>query len=152
MYERLEIGGYVIEFDREATTSCYAKIRESGPAMCGCAQCRNWIAGRHESRTPQLLHALESMSIAPDREIEVYEMPGQLKPHLYSGWYLFVGRIISGTELCEFPCGDMQLAFASRGSFAIPEFAAFEVAELRFSVEVDEYLTPEEYRATPRPK
>ena len=154
MHAKIEIGGYLVEFDRKATAACYAQISVSGPEACGCAHCRNWVAGRDDSITSEFRRLLDRLGIPSNCEIEVSEMPGrgQTKPHVYCGWYLFIGRIVSGKEFHEFPCDHIQLSFAARRSFLVPVFEGREACELHFATEVNEDLSAEEYMAPPKPK
>ncbi len=152
MSTQLDIGGYKIEFDREATAACYAQIAVPGPEACGCAQCRNWAAARDHVVPADVRQFLAALGIPLRGEIEVWEVPGESQPHFYGGWYFFVGRIVAGMERHEFDCGTILLSFASRGSFAVPAFEGKQVCELHFTTEVGEYLSQEEYAALPKPK
>ncbi|MEX1098532.1 MAG: hypothetical protein WED34_20975, partial [Planctomycetales bacterium] len=103
MIERLRIGGYEIELDREATAAAYSRVAIPGPEACGCADCRNWIAGREYAVTPAIREFLSRFGIPPNGEISVAEFPGGRKPHGYHGWYLFVGRILSAPGATGLP-------------------------------------------------
>src|ERR1051326_7789828 len=96
MRTQLQIGGYELEFDRDATAACYARVRVPGPEACGCADCRSWVAARQHVLPPEMRELLAQLGIPADGEIEVAEMPGPSQPHLYGGWYFVVGRILSG--------------------------------------------------------
>ncbi len=152
MRTQLQIGGYEIEFDRDATAACYARIRVPGPEACGCAHCRNWIAGRYSNLRAEVRHLLSQFGIPADGEIEVWECPGQSQPHLYGGWYFIVGRILSGERGHTFELGSFQLSFTTEQSFAVSEFEGQQVCELHFHTETAEFLPEAEYGAPPKPK
>lgn len=152
MRTHLQIGGYELEFDREATSACYARIRVPGPEACGCAQCRNWTHARDQVLPSELRDLLSRLGIPTNGEIEVMESPGQSQPHLYCGWYLIVGRVLSGERGHLFDMGSFQLSFTSGQSYAVSEFERQEVCELHFASEVGEYLTEAEYASPPKPK
>jgi hypothetical protein len=148
----LQIGGYEIEFDRDATAACYARVCVPGPEACGCARCRNWIAGRDSILTPEFRHLLSQFGIPTDGEIEVWECPGELQPHLYGGWYFIVGRILSGERGLTFELGGFRLSFTTEQSYAVSEFEEQQVCELHFYTETAEYLPEAEFAALPKPK
>lgn len=151
MRSQLQISGYEIEFDRDATTACYARVRVPGPEACGCADCRNWIAAREHVLPSELRHLLSQFGIPTDGEIEVSECPGPSRPHLYDGWYFIVGRIVSGEPDHPFTVGGVHLSFTSGRSFAVSAFEGQQVCELHFYTETDTYLSEAEYASPPRP-
>lgn len=151
MRTRIQIGGYEIEYDRDATAACYARVQVPGPEGCGCADCRNWVAGREHVVSSELRHFLSRFGIPINGEIEVSECPGQKMAHLYSGWYFIVGRIISGREDLNFMLGRFELSFTSGRSFAVPAFDRHQVCELHFTTETDTYVSKAEYALPPRP-
>ncbi|MEI7732736.1 MAG: hypothetical protein WCO56_24400 [Verrucomicrobiota bacterium] len=152
MRTQLQIGGYKIEFDRDATAACYADVDIPGPEGCGCADCRNWIAGRVQVVTSELRHLLSQFGIPADGEIEVWECPGLSRPHLYGGWYFIIGSIVSGEPDHEFTVGNFRLSFTSFRSFSVSAFEGQEVCELHFYTEIDTYLPDADYASPPRPK
>lgn len=152
MRTQLQIGGYEIAFDRDATAACYARSFVPGPVACGCADCRNWIAGRDSVLTAEFRHLLSQFGIPADGEIEVSECPGQSRPHLYGGWYFIVGCILSGERGHTFEMGGFELSFASGQSFAVSAFKGQQVCELHFHTETAEFLSRAEYASPPEPK
>ncbi len=152
MRTQLQIGGYEVEFDRDATVTCYARVRVPGPEACGCADCRNWIAAREHVLPAEMREVLAQLGIPPDGEIEVAEAPGLSQPHLYGGWYFVVGRILSGGGDRRFRIGSFELSFRSGQSYAVPEFNGQEVCELHFHSEAGEYLTEAERASPPQPR
>lgn len=152
MRTRLQINGYELEADPEATAGCYARIRVPGPEACGCADRRNWIAAREHVLPSQLRELLSRLGIPINGEIEVAETPGQSQPHLYGGWYFVVGRILGGERGHMFNIDGFQLCFESGQSYAVAEFLGQEVCELHFHTEVGEYLSDAERASPPKPK
>jgi hypothetical protein len=152
MRTQLQIGGYELEFDQDATAACYASVRVPGPEACGCADCRNWVAARQQVLPPEMRQLLAQLGIPADGEIEVMETPGPSQPHLYSGWYFVVGSILSGGGNRTFHMGSFELSFGSGQSFAVAEFKGQELFELHFHTEVREYLTEAERASPPQPR
>jgi hypothetical protein len=148
----LQIGGYELEFDRDATAACYSRIHVPGPEACGCAQCRNWIAAREQVLPSEFLDLLSRLGIPTNGEIEVWETPGQSQPHFYGGWYFVVGRILNGEPGHVFTIAGFEMSFRSTRSFAISAFEGQEVCELHFHAEVGEFLSEAEYACLPKPK
>ena len=151
MRTQLQIGSYELEYDREATAACYARVRIPGPEACGCADCRNWIAAREHVLSPELRHLLAQLGIPVHGEIEVSETPGPSQPHLYGGWYFVVGRILNGGEDLTFQMGSFEISFSSGQSFSMPEFKGQELIELHFHTEIGEFLTSAGRAASPNP-
>ena len=151
MPAQLKIGGYEIEFDRDATAACYARIRVPGPEACGCAYCCNWIAARENGLPTEFRHLLSEFGIPTDGEIEVWETPGQTLPHFYGGWYFIVGRILSGELGHTFAIGSFQLSFMPMHSYAVSEFEDQVVCQMDFYTETAEYLSETAYAEPPIP-
>src|SRR5437870_13890008 len=105
MIAQLQIGGYEIEFDRDATAACYARIGTPGPEACGCAYCRNWVAAREHILPPEFRHLLSQVGVPANGETDVWEVPGETQAHFYGGWYFVVGRILSGERGHTFDMG-----------------------------------------------
>ena len=147
-----QIGGYELEFDREATAACYTLIRLPGPEACGCAYCRNWVAAREHVLPSELRELLSRLGIPTNGEIEVWEASGQSQPHFYGGWYYFVGRILNGEPGRTFDIGGFMMSFSSKMEYAVPAFEGQEVCQLDFHTEVGEFLSEVEYARPPKPK
>ena len=146
MVDRLEIGGYIIEFDREATFTGYSHFAPPEPEKCGCWYCRNWAASREQLIPPTVCELLEVLGIPRTGEIEVWEVPGESQPHIYCGWYMLVGKMIARppAEAREFPLGSWRLWFTEGASYKVDEFAGSEVCELNFQADVGNFLEPVE--------
>ena len=143
--EALEIEPYVIEFDRQATIDAYARMKTPGPERCGCWDCRNWAAGRDTLVPPALRAILERLGIPLAGEIEVWELPGDRAPHMYGGFYMFVGRILEGPQDWRLgPTVDGWHLYLTMGrSFPVPAFDGLTTSELGFLVdEVGDFIEP----------
>ena len=149
MQANLQIGGYEIEFDRDATAACYSRFRVPGPESCGCAYCRNWIAARKDVLPAEFHELLSQFGIPANGEIEVWETPGQTQPHFYCGWYYIVGHILCGELARTFNIGSLHLSFAPKAVYLVPQFEGQPVCELDFHTEISEYLPAAEYDSPP---
>jgi hypothetical protein len=151
MRERLEIGGYVVEFDRETTAAAYSRIAVPGPEACGCWYCRNWAAGRDRLVPTAVRDLLARLGVPLAGEIEVWEVPDEQHDHLYGGWYMVVGRVVAKPpeEAREFTLAASQMSWSSGPSYEVPQFAGHEVCELHFLCPVGDFIAPEVAPAQP---
>jgi|HubBroStandDraft_6_1064221.scaffolds.fasta_scaffold404375_2 hypothetical protein len=95
---------------------------------------------------PAVRELLGELGIPIAGEIEVWEVPGEKMPHVYGGWYLIAGRLVSRppSEYREFALGSWQLYFSTGESFKVAAFEGMEVCELNFLADVDNFIEPEE--------
>jgi hypothetical protein len=94
----IELARSRIEYDPHATRQAYARRATGSPEECGCIECRNFAAARHEIYSEQVLKLFAQIGISADREAEIYygaHLASGL--HSYGGWFHFVGRILDGT-------------------------------------------------------
>jgi hypothetical protein len=147
----LEIGGYVVEYDREATAAAYSRIAVPGPEECGCWYCRNWAAGREQLVPAAVRDLLARLGVPFAGEIEVWEVPDEQHAHLYGGWYMVVGRVVAKPPEAarEFTLAGWQMRLSAGESYAVPQFAGQEVCELHFLCPVGDFITPEAAPAEP---
>ncbi len=138
----LSLGGYVVEVDTDATAAAHASESAGGPEECACWYCRNWIAGRVSMLPSAVGSILDALAIPRDRETEVWEVPGDTTPHIYGGWYTFVGRLVARppAEAMEFVAGRWKLSFSAGSAYALPTFAGHEVVELHFLCDVANWI------------
>jgi hypothetical protein len=144
MIERLEIGGYVVEYDREATAAAYSCIVVSGPESCGCWYCRNWAAGRERVVPAAVRDLLTRLGVPLAGEIEVWEVPDEEHAHLYGGWYMVIGRLVSRPpeEAREFTMAGWRMSWSSGPSYEVSQFAGEQVCELHFLSPVGDFIAP----------
>jgi hypothetical protein len=145
MSERLAIGDYEIEFDRDATVAAYSRFTGPEPEKCLCWYCRNWSAGRDLLLSDPVRALLDKLGVPADGEIEVWEVPGDNRPHLCGGWYMIVGRLVRRPqkENREFSCGGWHLSWSSGPSYRMEQFGDQEVCELHFTTPADNYIPVE---------
>lgn len=99
-FERIKIGGWLIEVDREATQAAY--LNEHSINTCICDYCQNYFTACRANTAflPTTVAFFQSLGIAPEKEAEVYDIyANQEKTHVfYGGFYHLVGRIIEKAE------------------------------------------------------
>lgn len=132
--DTIELGPYVIEFDQALTARAYEGIETPGPEQCGCWYCRNWVAGRADLVPQGIREILGRFGIPLAGEIEVWEVPGDGVPHIYGGWYLFVGRLVSvPSDSSEGMVVDgWQLTFSEDQPYQVEAFRSFPTCQLDF--------------------
>jgi hypothetical protein len=89
----------VIEFDRDATHAEYAKLRRGAADECHCEAFQNFIAARdaglvYPKEANDLLAALGT-DLGKEWELCDFAEPTR-EPHMYSGAFNIVGRLVSG--------------------------------------------------------
>ena len=90
----LNIGGWRIEFDREATASGYARFTGCVGDRCDCVYCRNYEAAIAASMGESVRSLLERFGIDDRRPAETCEYGPDAGLHLYGVWWHVVGRIL----------------------------------------------------------
>jgi hypothetical protein len=103
MDRELVIGDQTIVFDHEATIDLYRKaILVAGSDTCDCIPCKNFAAQKENVFPVEFLGLLERLGIDWTREWETFEYDWAesttSEPVLYGGWFLFVGKLVSGSE------------------------------------------------------
>ncbi|HSR13842.1 MAG TPA: hypothetical protein VLS90_20510 [Thermodesulfobacteriota bacterium] len=100
--ERMNAFGWEIEFNRESTLKAHASMERGGAEVCGCQGCRNWIRVRATVFPAEVVTVFETLGMALDRETEMGAPMEIVKGRfLYSGWFHFVGRLLSGPPARE---------------------------------------------------
>ena len=98
----LDLPGWRVEYDHEATVAAHSGAPANGPESCVCAPCRNWAATRESLLPREFRELLDRLGIPFDREREVYHNCRlETGLHSYGGWYHFVGRVLSGERECS---------------------------------------------------
>lgn len=126
MFETMQVGPWLIETDREATTLAYQEqplITE----QCACTYCRNYAAAYTQLPTA-LLQLFDQLGINPLKEAEVCDLEVDIDraSHLYTAAYHCVGRIVE--------------------TLTTPKVLEIETAEILLTTNV--YLVPDNF---PRP-
>lgn len=92
---RVELGGWVLDCDVEATRRAYAQMESGDCNQCTCLPCRNFVAARALAYPEAGLRLYEQLGIRPDREADADELgPSDARGRLYYGWHHFVGRVV----------------------------------------------------------
>jgi hypothetical protein len=137
--EHLELPGWKILHDHDATVAAYAKIPTGGAESCGCDPCRNWAASRVRIFPAELRALIERLGIPLDRECEVCHN-GRPAPglHSYAGWYHFVGQVIFGEreDAPRVSFGPFSVFFHSSPALLPKPFEGLAVVQLEFEAEI----------------
>jgi hypothetical protein len=85
--------------DAESTKSAYAAIAAGGADRRSYDPCRNFAMQRSAAYPAEVLELFESLGIAVDCEAEIHHLARvATAKHSYSGWFHFVGEILSGGD------------------------------------------------------
>lgn len=95
----LRLGDQIAQYDRGATLEAYAELQHGWAEQCGCAGCRNFIAGREQAFPGEFREFLAVLGIDLNKEGEaVHYGPVEGGLHFYGGWFYFVGELIKAGE------------------------------------------------------
>ena len=138
----INIGQYIINVDADATRRAYSGYNTPGPERCKCGYCNNWVEARKLFKDESFVDLLSSMGIPYGYEIEVCEVPGKDSPHMYSGWYIFIGdfEVIDGSENHSHEVGPYEIRLSKGLSYPVEEFPKEGVSELHFFIQTQWYL------------
>ncbi len=135
----LELPGWKIEYDRDATAAAYRLAPLSRWKSCGCDPCRNWGATRGQLLSVEFRDLLARLRIPFDQEIEVYHN-ARLENglHSYGGWYHFIGRVLFGERECSanVAYGGLSVYFHSKPALLADSFIGKPVVQLETEAEV----------------
>lgn len=129
-----------VRFDREATISLYEDtIKVPGADECRCIYCKNFAAQRGQVYPEEFLKLLDSLGADARKELEAFDYdfgPENPPNHLYGGWFVFCGELISGDEKQpELEFGETAFAYWFTSSFpngGLPKDA--KVCAVKFNV------------------
>ena len=152
----LEVGPWVLEYDRDATKTAYAQIDKCGPEECGCTHCQNFMKLREKIYPKKVLEIFDLLGIDYTKENEVYHTH-KTKPgwHSYGGWLHFIGSIIKiienripldsqGNETYLIVEKHFEWSFRERRDEASSYFDENPLVQIDFSAEVPWVLEDEE--------
>jgi hypothetical protein len=131
--DTLDLPGWKIQYDRDATIAAYKREQKNGPQTCGCNSCRNWCASRERLLPVELQTLLAQLGIPFDHEIEVYHN-GRLENglHSYGGWYHFIGSVRFGEleRSTKVVYGEFSIYFHSKPALLSHSFSGWPVVQL----------------------
>ncbi len=93
MLRKIEIGGWILEVDRELTASTYLNLTLISEE-CPCTYCLNFVTA-YAHFPPAIKEFFDQFGIDPRKEGEVYEYHNDGESiYNYAGFFHFLGRII----------------------------------------------------------
>ncbi len=163
----IQILGWTVLADAEATHLAHERMAVGGPESCGCQYCRNFIAARELAYPPEAIELFSRLGIRADRETEI-GAPVRIPESrwLYGGWFHFVGEIVDGPRLpapvatlqaegdimggvvrqLEFETlvDGFEIAFSTQAHLLPESFKGKRVVQLEFSTEIPWVIPDEE--------
>jgi hypothetical protein len=136
---QLELPGWHIEFDRDATIAAYRQVTIGGPELCNCDYCKNWAQTRSQILPANFQELLGQLGIPSDRECEVYQCAKlETGLHQYGGWYHFVGHVLNGERegSANIEFGSFSVYFHSKPALLPQAFAGLPVVQLEFEAKI----------------
>ena len=96
----MTVGAQTIRCDPEATAAIYARLRNGWAEDCGCVGCKNLLAQRAEIYPTAFRELLRRLGIDPNKESEaIADGPLENGLHHYSGWFFFVGEMVTDGDI-----------------------------------------------------
>jgi len=90
----LRLGDQLVRYDRDATLAAYAQLQHGDAERCGCAGCRNFIAGREQAFPDAFRTFLAELGIDPNKEGEaIHYGPVDGDLDFLRRWFYFVGEL-----------------------------------------------------------
>lgn len=134
----VELGGWILECDPEATRRAYAQISTGDPETCSCSYCRNFVATRSAAYPDGALQLYAQLGVSPDREAEVYELgpPTSGPGRLYGGWHHFVGHVIKDPGRLVTITPSFEMWFREARDLAAPVFGEQSLVQAEFNATV----------------
>lgn len=90
---------WVFEVDQRLTRQTYQEISNSGAEMCGCNDCKNYVAYREKVFPADIIRLFDDLGIDYKKEVEITaweKVPNGL--HHIGGWFHFKGKILEGKD------------------------------------------------------
>ena len=127
--------GWCLAYDSEATERAYALARPVGPELCGCRDCRNFVAAREVAYPADLKDLAALVGVSPLTETEICELGPATgdctTPRIYAGFFHFVGSILDDPSQ-----ESEQVYFLSQRNLLPESFGSAPVVEVKFVLEV----------------
>lgn len=139
----VELNGWILECDVEATRRAYAQIASGDPEVCGCLFCRNFAASRSGIYPASARRLYSQLGISVELEAEVYELgPTTSGGRLYGGWHHFVGRVAHDPGHVMELSSSFELKFRPGRDLAAPAFGEASLVQVEFHAVVP-WVLPE---------
>jgi len=92
--ETIQIGPWIVKYDKEATCQAYSQIEIGATERCKCEPCQNFAAVREKVYPKEAIEIFNKLGIDYKKEVEVSHV-WRISPgwHFYSGSFHFVGVI-----------------------------------------------------------
>lgn len=119
----LEIGGYLLEVDSNATREIYGKISKGGSEECTCNYCKNYLAAIDSVFPKEVEDFFLSAGIDRTKDAEVYEFceetPGI---HHYGGEYYLLAKVLTHPKMPAKLGENFNFTFTEPSPLAQDEF------------------------------
>jgi len=128
---------WLFECDPSATRIAYQQIVQGGAEECGCAGCRNFLVQRDVVFPPEVLKLFAELGVDHQRDAEIYHQAKlESGPHLYGGWFHFIGKIekqpLGPAQIRE----DFTIDFIPARQLAAPSFANEPLVQIEIAAEL----------------
>jgi hypothetical protein len=131
---RVELDGWVLECNVEATRQAYVRVADTRPKQCDCLYCRNFAAARSLAYPAEALALYSQVGISPHLEAEVYELGPAVSgsSREYGGWHHFVGHVVSDPTRKTRVTPSFEMWFHEARDLAAPAFVEQPLVQVEF--------------------
>ena len=149
------IARWLLEYDAEDTTECYAQLPVG--SGCDCLDCRNFLAGGERFFPLEFRRVADHLGIdiAKLAELAHYGRDPSTGLHIAGGWFHLIGRILSGADVLEWSGSTghyrfeplsppFEFGFGSKADLIEEPFRPHSVIQLDFMTQVPWVLTDPE--------
>ena len=140
------VARWLIDHDPDETRQCFAR-RPVGSG-CTCNECRNFDAAAGRTFSDDFLALVLTLGIDPTKPSELAHCCKEASGlHLTSGWFHFVGSIVSGEDVVKWVdnhgtyqfeklASGCEFGFSARSSLVPEVFAGLPTVQLEFVTHV----------------
>ena len=135
--QTMSFRGWVLEVDPDATRRAYAALPSGSPEVCGCLECRNFVAARPSVYPAEARELYAQLGIDPAKEAEIYrkvELESGL--HSYGGWHHLIGRILTDPGGIVTITDHFVLYLSDRPALVPNSFRGQPIVQVEFLAEV----------------
>ena len=120
---KIELSGYQLEIDKEATTNTYKQISSGGCKGCGCDYCKNFSLALSTVFPKEILDFFALAGVDIKKDTEVYEFNEELSgEHLYGGEYHLWGKVLEEPKIEATIGKKFTFEFSERSQLVQNEF------------------------------